>query len=174
MARQGTLNDPADAFRRLGAVGQQALREMRLLLHQLRPSVLEEEGLVKALQQRLDAVERRATIDAHMVVRGNLKALPHDIEDELFNIAQEALNNSLRHARAESVVVDIEEDQGMVTLSIEDDGIGFDASKKYSGMGLRNMQERAISIAGELSIHSEAAHGTRVTISVKTPKENLD
>jgi signal transduction histidine kinase len=47
-------------------------------------------------------------------------------------------------------------------------------SKKYSGMGLRNMQERAISIAGELSIHSEAAHGTRVTISVKTPKENLD
>jgi signal transduction histidine kinase len=174
MARQGTLNDPADAFRRLGAVGQQALREMRLLLHQLRPSVLEEEGLVKALQQRLDAVERRATIDAQMLVRGNLKALPHDIEDELFNIAQEALNNSLRHARAESVVVDIEEDQGTITLSIEDDGVGFDASEKHSGMGLRNMRERANSIAGEFSIHSEAAHGTRVIISVKTPKEKQD
>ncbi len=174
MARQGTLADPADAFHRLGVVGQQAMREMRLLLHQLRPTVLEEEGLVNAIQQRLDAVERRANIDTQMVVRGNLEGLPHNIEDELFNIAQESLNNSLRHAMAESVVVRIEEDQGAIRLSVEDDGIGFDASKKYSGMGLETMQERANSIAGELSIHSEAANGTRVTISVKTPKETRD
>jgi signal transduction histidine kinase len=171
MARQGTLDDPADAFRRLGAVGQQALREMRLLLHQLRPSILEEEGLVNAIQQRLDTVERRANIDAQLVLRGNIDALPPKIEDELFNIAHEALNNSLRHARAESVVVRIEEDPGKVTLSVEDDGIGFDASAKHSGMGLRNMQERAQAIAGELSIHSEKGHGTRVTVSVGTDKD---
>lgn len=167
MARQGTLADPADAFHHLGVVGQQTMKEMRLLLHQLRPTVLEEEGLIKAIQQRLDAVERRANIDTQVVVRGNLEALPHNIEDELFNIAQEALNNSLRHAMAESVVVHIEEDQGTVTLSVEDDGIGFDASERYSGMGLRNMQERADSISGELSIGSEAEHGTRVKITVK-------
>ena len=66
MSRQGTLEDPADAFRRLGDVGQQALREMRLLLHQLRPSLLEEGGLVNALVQRLESVELRANIDARL------------------------------------------------------------------------------------------------------------
>jgi signal transduction histidine kinase/DNA-binding response OmpR family regulator len=170
MARQGTLDDPADAFRRLGAVGQQALREMRLLLHQLRPSILEEEGLVNALQQRLDTVEKRSNIDAQLIIRGDLRDLPQKIEDELFNIAQESLNNSLRHARAESIKVYIEENQGALTLSIEDDGIGFDTSTKFTGMGLRNMQERAHAIGGELSIYSATEYGTRVTISVDAHK----
>ena len=171
MARQGTLADPAEAFHRLGVVGQQAMREMRLLLHQLRPTVLEEEGLIKAIQQRLDTVERRANIDPQMVIRGNLEALPHNIEDELFNIAQEALNNSLRHAMADSVIVRILEDQGKVTLSVEDDGIGFDSSTNRTGLGLKSMLERANSIAGELTIHSEAGRGTRITISVEVHKE---
>lgn len=171
MARQGTLEDPADSFRRLGAVGQQALREMRLLLHQLRPSVLEEEGLLNAIQQRLDTVERRANIDAQMTVQGEFIDLPQKIEDELFYIAQEALNNSLMHAMAESVVVHIEEDQGKIILSVEDDGMGFDVSAKHTGMGLINMRERANSIAGELSIRSKAGHGTRVKVSVVVHKE---
>jgi len=166
MARQGFLENPADAFHRLGAVGQQALREMRLLIHQLRPTILEEEGLVNAIQQRLDIVESRSNIDVKMVVQRDFKDLPNKIEDELFCIAQEALNNSLRHAKAESVIVRIEEEQGIITLSVEDDGIGYNTSTKHSGMGLRNMQERADSISGELSIRSEAEHGTRVTIKV--------
>ncbi|HSQ27540.1 MAG TPA: response regulator [Anaerolineales bacterium] len=171
MARQGTLEDPADSFRRLGALGQQALREMRLLLHQLRHTTLEEKGLVKTLQLRLDAVERRANIDSMLVIQGNLKALPHKIENELFYIAQEALNNSLRHANAEAVKVLIVEDQGMITLSVEDNGIGFDVPANHSGMGLTNMLERAQAIAGELSIQSEETHGTRVTLSVKIDQE---
>ncbi len=83
MSRQGTLEDPADAFRRLGDVGQQALREMRLLLHQLRPSLLEEGGLVNALVQRLESVELRANIDARLITNGDLEGLPPAIEDEL-------------------------------------------------------------------------------------------
>jgi signal transduction histidine kinase/DNA-binding response OmpR family regulator len=166
MARQGTLDDPVDAFRRLGAVGQQALREMRLLLHQLRPSILEELGLIHAIQQRLDTVERRSNIDVQLIAHGDFNNMPQKIEDELFNIAQEALNNSLRHAMAGSVRVQIQKDQSIITLSVEDDGIGFDTSAKHSGMGLRNMQERAKSIAGILSTQSEAGHGTRVTITV--------
>lgn len=171
MARQGTLADPADSFHRLGVLGQQALREMRLLLHQLRHTTLEEKGIVKALQMRLDAVERRANIDSTLVVQGNLKALPHKIENELFYIAQEALNNSLRHARADAVKVLIEEDQGVITLSVEDNGIGFDVSANRSGMGLTNMLERAQAIAGELSIHSGEMQGTRVSVTVKLDQE---
>jgi NarL family two-component system sensor histidine kinase LiaS len=120
---------------------------------------------------RLDAVERRANIDSMLVIQGNLKALPHKIENELFYIAQEALNNSLRHANAEAVKVLIVEDQGMITLSVEDNGIGFDVPANHSGMGLTNMLERAQAIAGELSIQSEETHGTRVTLSVKIDQE---
>jgi len=173
MARQGTLDDPAGAFHRLGAVGQQALREMRLLLHQLRPSALEE-GLVNAIQQRLDTVERRSNIDAQLITLGDFKDLPQKIEDELFNIAQEALNNSLRHAMAESVWVLVEEDQGVIKLSIKDDGVGFDTSTKHTGMGLRNMQERARAIAGELLIASEPERGTWVTVSIDVYKDTPD
>jgi signal transduction histidine kinase len=171
MARQGTLEDPADSFHRLGAVSQQALREMRLLIHQLRPSDLEELGLANALQKRLDTVERRSNIDAQLTVQGDLAGLPPHIEDELFNIAQEALNNSLRHAMARCVRVLIQEDQGKVALSVEDDGVGFNDSAKHFGMGLRNMQERAGFIGGEYSIQSLAEHGTRVTITVDLGKK---
>ncbi len=171
MARQGTLEDPANSFHRLGAVGQQALREMRLLIHQLRPSNLEELGLANALQQRLDTVERRSNIDAQMIVQGDLAGLPPHVEDELFNIAQEALNNSLRHAMAGSVRVLIQEDLGKVALRVEDDGIGFNDSAKHLGMGLKNMRERASSIGGEFSIQSLAEHGTRVTITVDVGKK---
>jgi signal transduction histidine kinase len=174
MAHQGTLDDPAGAFRRLGAVGQQALREMRLLLHQLRPSVIEEEGLVKAIQQRLDTVERRANIDSQLIVHGNFNDLPHNIEDELFNITQEALNNSLRHAMAQSVRVNIEENEGVIELSIRDDGLGFDSATKHTGMGFGNMLERTRAIAGELSIASEPQHGTCVKVLVNIHKETLE
>ncbi len=173
MARQGTLDNPAAAFHRLGAVGQQALREMRLLLHQLRPSALEV-GLVNAIQQRLDTVERRSNIDAQLITQGDFKVLPQKFEDELFNITQEALNNSLRHAMAESVRVHIEENQGVIKLSIQDDGVGFDTSTKHTGMGLRNMQERAHAIAGELLIASEPEHGTWVTVLVDVHKDTPD
>jgi signal transduction histidine kinase len=147
---------------------------MRLLLHQLRPSVLEEEGLVKAIQQRLDTVERRANIDSQLIVHGNFNDLPHNIEDELFNITQEALNNSLRHAMAQSVRVNIEENEGVIELSIRDDGLGFDSATKHTGMGLGNMLERARAIAGELSIASEPQHGTCVKVLVNLHKETLE
>jgi signal transduction histidine kinase/DNA-binding response OmpR family regulator len=174
MARQGILDNPAEAFRRLGEVGQQALREMRLLLHQLRPSILEEKGLVGALQQRLDHVELRANIEAQLIAHGDLRALPQDIETELFNIAQEALNNSLRYSQAESVRVVIDEVQGSITLTVEDDGIGFDTHAKHNGMGLGTMQERAASLSGKFVIYSEPDQGTRITVSVPALKDKQE
>lgn len=171
MARQGTLEDPASSFQRLGALGQQVLREMRLLVHQMRAPTLEEEGLVNALQQRLDAVETRANIDAQLQVCADLTALTPAVEDELFKIAQEALNNSLKHARATTVKVAIKEEQGKITLSVEDDGIGFDTSKKYGGMGLGNMVQRADAVAAAFTLYSASDRGTQVTITVDLTEE---
>jgi signal transduction histidine kinase len=172
MARQGKLEDPVDAFRRLGSIGQQALREMRLLIHQLRPSILDDEGLVKAIQHRLDTVEKRSNIEAQLVIEGNFDHLPEKVENELYHIAQEALNNTLRHARAQSVRVLIRQDKNKVTLFVEDDGVGFDTSIKNAGMGLINIQDRVKAISGELSIISGMGRGTQMTVSVDFSQES--
>jgi len=166
MAHQGTLEDPAESFHQLGKVGQQALKEMRLLIHQLRPDILQEVGLVEALQQRLDRVELRANIEPRLVTNGNLVDLPHEIEDQFFIIAQEALNNSLRHAQASAVVVDVSEQNGRVSLTIEDDGRGFKTSQRNHGMGLSNMAERVATIGGEFFIESKIGRGTKVRVAV--------
>jgi len=166
MARQGTLENPADSFHQLGKVGQQALKEMRLLIHQLRYDVLQETDLAEALRQRLDNVEMRANIEPTLVVEGNVDDLPAEVEDQLYNIAQEALNNSLRHAQASAVKVDIFRNNGRVFLMIEDNGCGFETSQRNRGMGLNNMTERANSIGGKILIESRIGRGTKVRVAV--------
>ncbi len=168
MARQGTLDDPADSFRQLGEVGQQALKEMRLLIHQLRPESLEDLGLRDALKERLESVEMRANIKPELIVRGDLDELPEEMEEELFFIAQEALNNSLRHAQATEVKVEILENQGQVKLVISDNGKGYDTNQPVAGMGLENMIERARSIDADISIFSEIDQGTAVSVIAQT------
>ena len=104
------------------------------------------------------------------ITNGDLEGVPPAIEDELFNIAQEALNNSLRHARAEHVRVRITQTPDWVTLAVEDDGQGFDPGVRRAGMGLRNIQERVDSVAGTLTLQSQPGDGTRLTISVPVGK----
>jgi PAS domain S-box-containing protein len=95
----GNLEQVENYLARLGEAAQQSLKEMRLLVHELRPPVLEREGLVGALQQRLDAVEGRSGVETRLRVEGTLE-LPAPVEEELYRIAQEALNNALKHAAA--------------------------------------------------------------------------
>lgn len=171
MARQGTLKDPAESFHSLSLVGQQALRDMRLMIHQLRPSVLADKGLVKALEHRLENVEMRANIDAHLLTTGNLIDLTHETENEIYNIAQEALNNSLRHAQAQCVKVQIISAPDEITLIVEDDGRGFDQANQKAGMGLGNMEQRAASMDGRLEIQSKPDEGTRVSVWIPIRKE---
>jgi signal transduction histidine kinase len=107
MAAQGRLDQQqlVDAFRQLGDIGQQGLKEMRLLIYQLRPPVLEKVGLVGALQQRLDAVEQRMNVETHLYTQGAVDELPLTVAEQLFYTALEALNNALRHARATEVTI---------------------------------------------------------------------
>jgi nitrate/nitrite-specific signal transduction histidine kinase len=152
---------------RIGEINQQGLKEMRLLIHELRPPVLEEDGLLGALHQRLDAVERRAGINARLLV-DEIVELPHAVEEGLYRIAQEALNNSLKHADAADVVVRIGTADGKVVLEVEDDGQGFDLDAVGSnhGMGLANMRDRAAELGGSMDIRSAPGQGTRVKVEV--------
>jgi signal transduction histidine kinase len=152
---------------RLGEIAQQALQEMRLMVYELRPLALEEEGLIGALEQRLEAVERRAGVDARLVVEGACN-LPPRVEEELYRIAQEALNNALKHARPSAVTVIIRAADENVVLEVIDDGKGFDpqAVSDKGGLGLVSMRERAEKLGGALTLTSIPGEGTKVQISI--------
>jgi signal transduction histidine kinase len=148
---------------------QEALREMRLMIYQLRPPVLEKGGLAVALQVRLDAVERRGGIRAELLVDGEDR-LPPAIQAELHQIAQEALNNALKHAHARQVQVRLRFGHAQTRLEIQDDGLGFDlaAVQAGGGLGLSGMMERAQKIGGRLEIESAPGRGTQVSVEVPT------
>jgi len=165
--RKGEAANVDEYLARIGEINQQALKEMRLLIHELRPPVLEEEGLLGALHQRLDAVEKRAGINARLLA-DQLVDLPHPVEDGLYRIAQEALNNALKHAEASSVVVRIATTNGKLVLEVEDDGMGFDldGTDSQCGMGLSNMRHRAACLGGAIEIRSGPGEGTLVSVEV--------
>ena len=152
---------------RTGEIAEQSLKEMRLLILELRPPALEQEGLVGALQKRLDAVEQRVGISARVVMEDFIE-FPAPVEEELYRIAQEALNNSLKHAKATKVTVRIFKEEDKVVLEVNDDGVGFEprSAEGQGGMGLSNMNERAKRAGGSLSIKSELGNGTTVQVFI--------
>jgi signal transduction histidine kinase len=173
LAEAGDLVRIGGYLERLGEISQQALREMRLLVYELRPLVLRREGLAGALQQRLDAVEKRAGVDARLLVEGEGE-LPSPVEEALYRIAQEALNNALKHASANNVTVYVRSRDGLVELEVVDDGVGFDLSavEERGGLGLTSMRERAEKIGGKLDIISAPGKGTRVRACTKFDRES--
>lgn len=156
---------------RLGEISQHALREMRLLVYELRPLELRGIGLVGALQQRLDAVERRSGVEVQLSIEEELE-LPRSIEEELYRIAVEALNNALKHANPSRVTVTLrKKEKGAnqcIELSLMDDGIGFDLDTKAGegGLGLISMKERIENLGGKLTILSTPGEGTQVKACV--------
>jgi len=165
MAKAGDIERVREYMHRLGEIGQQSLKEMRLLVYELRPLALREDGLVGSLNQRLDAVERRAGVEARLIAEGSLE-LSENVEEALYRIAQEALNNALKHAAPTSVEVTIRADGKRVELEVSDDGSGFDldAADSGGGMGLVSMRERTEKIGGTCEVISAAGEGTRVKV----------
>jgi two-component system sensor histidine kinase ChiS len=166
----GQVDSAADNLRKLRRTAKEALGEMRLLIFELRPPVLEEEGLAGALQTRLETVERRSGLQTDLRVQGDVRP-PPDVEEGLYRIALEALNNALKHAQARSVVVSLWLDSESIILEVADDGLGFDPATggERRGLGLRGMAERAAKLGGALTVDSSPGHGTRVRVHVDLP-----
>ncbi len=174
--KDGELDIVAENLNELRAMAREAMLDMRLLIFELRPPVLEEEGLVIALQTRLEAVEARSGVHAHFYTSGE-RRLPLPLETELYRIAQEALTNVVKHARAKQVTISLHFDKTQVCLEIEDDGVGFETAVSTSlgtsvdhsgGMGLRGIQERVEKINGDLLVQSTPGQGTILRITVHT------
>lgn len=145
-----------------------ALREMRLLLYELRPADLQHEGLVRAILLRLDTVERRVGLqmDVHL---DELPPMPSDMEVELYHIIAEALNNVVKHAAANHLALHLTRANGQIYLHITDDGMGFDAAHTRGGLGLRNLHERVARLDGRLTIASAPGGGTQLYAIIPEP-----
>jgi signal transduction histidine kinase len=151
---------------RIADHARHSLKEMRLFLYGLQPVDLEHEGLVSVLHQRLDAVEGRSDVKACLLADQEI-LLPLPKEVALYFIAQEGLNNVLRHADAKSVTVHLRERRGRVLLVVEDDGCGFDPRNiGKGGLGLRNMRERAAQAGGRMRLTSAPGRGTQISVSI--------
>jgi signal transduction histidine kinase len=165
---QGNQAQAADHLQELQASAQEALSEMRLLIYELRPPVLEQVGLQGALQARLEAVEGRSGLDTHFTAEGQAE-LEREVQENLYGIAREALNNSLKHAHASSLSVNLYLSEPSIRLEISDDGVGFDPNGDFQegGLGVRGMRERAQQIGGKLSINSKPGGGTSIVVEVE-------
>jgi signal transduction histidine kinase len=120
------------------------------------------------LRQRLDTVEKRAGVEARLLVE-ELAELPAPVAEGLYRIAQEALNNAVKHAQATSVTVYLRSEGKGIALEVVDNGQGFDPNKlaDTGGLGLVNMKERARQLNGSLEINSVPGVGTSLKVKVE-------
>ena len=167
LLKSGEIKAAIDHMGEVRETAQEALQEMRVLIFELRPPILEKEGLVTALQTRLEMVEERSGLETRFEAE-KIVDLPPDIEEGLYRIAQEILNNILKHAQAQEVTVQLYQDQQNVILEVADDGIGFDPSavRDQGGLGLAGMEERVALAGGQLRVSSKPGQGTTVRVEV--------
>jgi signal transduction histidine kinase len=135
---------------------------MRALIFELRPETLKTEGLVSALSKQAASLQARHAIPVATTFCDEPN-LPLKAKQELYRLAQEALHNIVKHARASSVELRMAWDVGTLLLDIRDDGIGFDAANSFPGhLGLHSMRERMNKLGGTLHIESVPGQGTRI------------
>ncbi len=172
LARIGDAGRLETRLLELSDGSSQALKEMRLLLYELRQPVPEEADLLTALQRRIENVEHRAGIHAELVAEREIK-LPLGFQGELYFIVNEALNNSLKYARASSVTIKLQQIQERILLEVMDNGVGFDPqNSQHMGMGLSTMRERANRLGGKFEIISEANRGASIRVEIPI-RENI-
>jgi signal transduction histidine kinase len=153
------------------SLAEGGLAEMRALILELRPDSLEREGLVSALNKHATALHARHGLQVDIRL-GEEPDLPLETKEGLYRIAQEALNNAVRHAQANRVRIEVRVSKNEITLVVEDDGIGFDPQAQYPGhVGLHTMRERAERLGGTLHVDSAPAQGTRIHVTLSPPAE---
>ena len=154
---------------RIRAIVTDVLDEVRLLAHTVYPRVLDDLGLVAALQLLARESIQRSNVSVTYAGPAKVDGLGDASESALYRIAQEAVGNAIRHARAASVAVRLRDGASDIELEISDDGIGFapdDVERRRPGMGLFTMRERAALVGGRVTIRSASGKGTRVVAQV--------
>lgn len=169
------IRDPASLQQRLSTTYQSAeatLEEVRKLIHDLRPTALDDLGLVSAVRVHARNLLETAGLTLTFEASGfGHRRLPAAVETTVFRVAQEAITNIARHAHAGAATVRLMLKDGLLTLRVEDNGVGFDPAQvtgrpEDRRLGILGMQERATLVGGDLRIDSQPGRGTRVLMTV--------
>ena len=144
------------------------VRSMALLL---RPSMLDDLGLVPALRWQAREMSKRTSMDVSVAAELPSDDLPDEYKTCIYRVVQEALNNCERHSQAKTVRIRVQQEPSRLTLSIQDDGEGFDF-RQTKGMGLLGIQERVARLGGECRVHSEVGAGSVLTVQLPFSRAN--
>jgi signal transduction histidine kinase len=166
-------DDPVERARleRVRGIIGNVLDEVKTLAHTVHPRVLDDLGLVAALRLLARETEERGHVAVRLVAEPLTRTIPAAFTSALYYVAQEAVNNALRHGKPKSIAIRFELAQDAARLEIEDDGTGFDvtsAERRRFGVGLFSMRERASLVGGAVQILSRPGQGTRVLSVVPT------
>jgi len=160
-----------ERLREVGCMLDRAETELRRLSHELRPTILDDLGLVPALQLLAEGISRRAGLRVR-IESSLARRPPANVETALYRVVQESLTNVVRHARARNATIQLaRRGKGNLRCSIRDDGSGFDVASTLSnhaqgGLGLVGIRERLNAVGGSLQIHAQPGRGTELIADV--------
>ena len=166
--QRSDLTQTAAHLRRVGKLARDGLAEARRSVQALRPRLLEDQSLSAALRRLLREITPGSGLKAGLVCRGVARELTPQTEEGLLRIGQEALTNTLKHARAGRFQLRLTFQPGEVRLEAFDDGCGFDSAAAEKGYGLIGMKERVARLGGRIRIASSSGRGTRIAVSIPT------
>jgi signal transduction histidine kinase len=137
----------------------------------LRPSMLDDLGLQAALEWHVRDFMGRYAINAELRIDGDLAALPDKHRTCVFRVVQEAMTNCVRHARAQTIHINVTAHGRQLNVSVIDDGVGLDPARRRDGLGLRGIEERVKELRGAVTISREPAGGTKLAIRLPLPAQ---
>jgi len=176
VAEQSRRGLDAAQLAKLKGIAEHTLTEVRRLIYDLRPSILDDFGLAAALRSYVKETIEPQGIEVAMNIAGLHDRLPSYVETAVFRIVQEALTNILKHAGANRAKVDVAQRDGRIEMTITDDGRGFNLNEvttsREGGMGLLGMRERAGLLGGTMTIHSTSGGGTRLEVAIPIGAED--
>ncbi|MCE9601440.1 MAG: hypothetical protein K8S21_04390 [Gemmatimonadetes bacterium] len=144
-----------------------AVRRIAVRLH---PTVVDQVGLVSALQSLADEVERGSDLDVRLTADGDTATVPADTARAAYRIAQESLRNAVKHSGARIATIGVRVTERTLSLSVHDDGRGFDTNvKRVDGLGLASLQERALCVGGKAEVRSRPGAGTTIDATLPLP-----
>jgi len=173
MVKEGLPADSATgrSVAQLRELTQDAFAEMRALIFELRPDALAEEGFLSAVTKQAAAITVREELPIEVHGPAERLGLDIEVEEHLYRITLEALHNIVKHARASSARVDLRVDGALLSVTVEDDGVGFDPDAAHPGhLGLTTMRTRAQAIGADLDVASAPGRGTRLCLRLPLPE----